>query len=219
MNGGDWIAEVLAAHGVRSLFTLCGGHISPILVGCKRKGIRVIDVRDEGNAVFAADAVARMTGTIGAAAVTAGPGVTNTITAIKNAQLAQSPLILLGGATAGVLKGRGSLQDIDQLAAVRPHVKSAASVSRVRDLPEALTDAFAIARDGVPGPVFVECPIDLLYDEGRRKGLLTAPRLEFASVCHDHSRITGAMDGELHRPLPPLDCTNSLSEISGDFFP
>ncbi len=97
--------------------------------------------------------------------MTAGPGVTNTITAIKNAQLAQSPLILLGGATAGVLKGRGALQDIDQLAVVRPHVKSAVSVKRVRDLPAAVNDAFVIAQEGVPGPVFVECPIDLLYDE------------------------------------------------------
>lgn len=165
MNGGEWIAEVLAAHGVRFLFTLCGGHISPILVGCKRKGIRVVDVRDEKNAVFAADAVSRLTGIPGVAAVTAGPGVTNTITAIKNAQLAQSPLILLGGATAGVLKGRGALQDIDQLAAVRPHVKAAVSVKRVRDLPDAVNDAFATAQQGVPGPVFVECPIDLLYDE------------------------------------------------------
>ncbi len=150
MNGGEWIAEVLVQHGVRFLFTLCGGHISPILVGCKHKGIRVIDVRDEKNAVFAADATSRLTGIPGVAAVTAGPGVTNTITAIKNAQLAQSPLILLGGATAGVLKGRGALQDIDQLAVVRPHVKSAVSVKRVRDLPGAVNDAFAIAQEGVP---------------------------------------------------------------------
>lgn len=116
MNGGDRIAEVLRRQGVRFLFTLCGGHISPILVGAKRRDIRIIDVRHEANAVFAADAVARLTGIPGVAAVTAGPGVTNTITAIKNAQMAQSPVILLGGATATVLKGRGALQDIDQMA-------------------------------------------------------------------------------------------------------
>src|SRR6186997_2281515 len=97
-HGGDLIAEVLARHGVTHLFTLCGGHISPILTGCQSRGLRVIDVRDEVNAVFAADAVARMTGTIGVAAVTAGPGVTNTITAVKNAQLAQSPIVVLIGA-------------------------------------------------------------------------------------------------------------------------
>ena len=102
MTGGDRVADVLAAHGVKFLFTLCGGHISPILVAAKRRGIRVVDVRDEASAVFAADAVARLTGTAGVAAVTAGPGLTNAITAVKNAQLAQSPLVLFGGATATV---------------------------------------------------------------------------------------------------------------------
>ena len=118
-NGGSIVADILHRHGVRFLFTLCGGHISPILVGAKARGIRVIDVRHEVTAVFAADAVSRLTGIPGVAAVTAGPGVTNTITAIKNAQLAQSPLILLGGATATLLRGRGALQDIDQMALVR----------------------------------------------------------------------------------------------------
>ncbi|MCR9166442.1 MAG: thiamine pyrophosphate-binding protein [Nannocystaceae bacterium] len=165
MNGGDLVAEVLARQGVRFLFTLCGGHISPILVGAKARGIQVVDVRHEANAVFAADAVSRMTGIPGVAAVTAGPGVTNTITAIKNAQMAQSPLVLLGGATATILKGRGSLQDIDQMALIAPHVKFAAAVTRVRDLPRTLEKAFEIAQEGVPGPVFVECPVDLLYDE------------------------------------------------------
>ena len=108
-HGGDLIADVLARHGATHMFTLCGGHISPLLTGAQARGLRVVDVRDEVNAVFAADAVARMTGTIGVAAVTAGPGVTNTITAVKNAQMAQSPLVIFGGATATLLKGRGSL--------------------------------------------------------------------------------------------------------------
>ena len=133
MNGGDRIADVLHRQGVRALFTLCGGHISPILVGAKRRGIRVVDVRDEKNAVFAADATARLTGVPGVAAVTAGPGVTNTITALKNAQLAQSPLVLFGGATATVLRGRGALQDIDQRALVTPHVKAYFGITRLRD--------------------------------------------------------------------------------------
>ncbi|MDX1630884.1 MAG: thiamine pyrophosphate-binding protein [Thermoanaerobaculia bacterium] len=165
MNGGDLIARVLEAHEVRFLFTLCGGHISPILVGAKERGLRVVDTRDEVTAVFAADAVARLTGTPGAVAVTAGPGLTNTVTAVKNAQMAHSPLVILGGATATVLEGRGALQDIDQRALMQPHVKWATSVRRVKDLPGAVTEAFAIAADGVPGPVFVECPVDLLYDE------------------------------------------------------
>jgi acetolactate synthase-1/2/3 large subunit len=165
MNGGDLIASVLQAQGTRFLFTLCGGHISPILVGCKRRGIRVIDTRHEATAVFAADSVARLTGRPGVAAVTAGPGLTNTITAVKNAQVAQSPLVLLGGAAATALKGRGALQDIDQMALLRPHVKWAAAARRVAELPSLLEQAFRTAQSGVPGPVFLECPIDLLYDE------------------------------------------------------
>jgi acetolactate synthase-1/2/3 large subunit len=170
LNGGDLIARFLRAQGAQFLFTLCGGHISPILVGCKRAGIRVVDVRHEATAVFAADAVARLTGVPGVAAVTAGPGVTNTITAVKNAQLAQSPLVLLGGATATALKGRGALQDIDQMALTRPHVKWAASVKRVRDLIPTLKRAFEEAQKDVPGPVFVECPLDVLYDESLVRG-------------------------------------------------
>ncbi|MFP3940447.1 MAG: thiamine pyrophosphate-binding protein, partial [Thermoanaerobaculia bacterium] len=170
MSGGEQVAGVLRAHGVRFLFTLCGGHISPILVEAKRLGVRVVDVRHEATAVFAADAVARLTGVPGAAAVTAGPGVTNTITALQNAQMAESPVVVLGGATATLLEGRGALQDIDQVSLVRPLVKEAIRVRRVRDLAPAVDRAFRLAREGVPGPVFVECPVDLLYDRELVRG-------------------------------------------------
>jgi acetolactate synthase-like protein len=164
-HGGAIIAEILLRHGVRQLFALCGGHISPILTGCDERAIQVVDVRDEGNAVFAADAVARMTGILGVAAVTAGPGVTNTVTALKNAQMAQTPLLLLGGATATLLKGRGSLQDIDQLALMKPLTKWATTVKTVPQLGPTIERAIAVATSGVPGPVFVEVPVDLLYPE------------------------------------------------------
>jgi thiamine pyrophosphate-dependent acetolactate synthase large subunit-like protein len=165
MNGGEIISKVLVKHGVKFLFTLSGGHIAPIFVEAKRAGIRIIDVRHEVNAVFAADAVARLSGVPGVATVTAGPGLTNTITAVKNAQLAQSPVVILGGATATILKGRGALQDIDQMALMKPHVKWAATAKRLKDLAPLLEDAFKVCREGVPGPVFIECPVDLLYDE------------------------------------------------------
>jgi acetolactate synthase-1/2/3 large subunit len=170
MHGGDRIAGVLQAQGVGHLFTLCGGHISPILTGAKKRGIRIIDVRDEATAVFAADAVARLTGAPAVAAATAGPGLTNTITAIKNAQLAQSPVVIIGGAAPTVLKGKGALQDIDQITLIGPHVKFAKGVKRVRDLVPVLEHAFTSARSGVPGPVFVEAPVDLLYDESVIRG-------------------------------------------------
>ena len=162
-DGGHLVAETLKAHGVKYIFTLCGGHISTILVGCEKLGIRVIDTRHEVTCAFAADAVARLSGIVGVACVTAGPGLTNTVTAVKNAQMAESPLLLLGGAAAKCLKGRGALQDIDQMVLFKPLCKYTASISRVRDIVPTIREAIAAAQSGTPGPVFVEIPIDVLY--------------------------------------------------------
>ena len=159
------IGSFFKQKNISSVFTLCGGHISPILVGCEKENINIIQVRDEVSAVFAADAVSRLTDSVGVAIVTAGPGVTNTITAIKNAQMAQSPVLLIGGAAATLLKGRGSLQDIDQISLLKTYVKSAVSVKKTRDVIPTLANALNTATSGVPGPVFVELPIDLLYPE------------------------------------------------------
>ena len=159
------IGSFFKQKNIPSVFTLCGGHISPILVGCEKENINIIQVRDEVSAVFAADAVSRLTDSVGVAIVTAGPGVTNTITAIKNAQMAQSPVLLIGGAAATLLKGRGSLQDIDQISLLKTYVKSAVSVKKTRDVIPTLANALNTATSGVPGPVFVELPIDLLYPE------------------------------------------------------
>ncbi|MBL8327513.1 MAG: thiamine pyrophosphate-binding protein [Rubrivivax sp.] len=164
-HGGERVARALHAQGIPCIYTLCGGHISPILASARALGLRIVDVRDEATAVFAADAAGRLSGRPGVAAVTAGPGITNTITALKNAQLAQSPLLLIGGAAPTALQGRGALQDIDQRPLVEPHVKRFVKVRRVCDLAPAITEALTLATDGVPGPVFVECPVDLLYDE------------------------------------------------------
>jgi acetolactate synthase-like protein len=213
MDGGARVAEVLRAHGVPFLFTLVGGHISPILVASKQRGIRVIDVRHEVNAVFAADAVSRLSGVPGVAAVTAGPGVTNALTAIKNAQLAQSPLVLLGGATATILRGRGSLQDIDQTALMKPHVKWMARPNRVKDIVPALEQAFHEAQSGVPGPVFVELAVDLLYDQrivrewsGKQldKPNKTMTERAVAAYVRGHIRWTfgGSGDPRFHAPKP-----------------
>jgi thiamine pyrophosphate-dependent acetolactate synthase large subunit-like protein len=139
MNGGELVAQVLREQQISFLFTLCGGHISPILVEAKKSNIKVIDTRHEANAVFAADAMARITGKPGVVAVTAGPGITNTITAIHNALMAQSPVILLGGAAPTLLKGRGALQDIDQMKLIKPNVKWAGAVRRRKEIYPLLT--------------------------------------------------------------------------------
>src|SRR6185436_11888889 len=227
-HGGDIIAEVLARHGVTHLFALCGGHISPILTGAQARGLRVVDVRDEANAVFAADAVARMTGTIGVAAVTAGPGVTNTITAVKNAQMAQSPLLIFGGATATLLKGRGSLQDIDQMAVMKPITKWATAVKTVPALAPVVERACQLAVDGVPGPVFIEVPVDLLYPEatvrewyakeaglGKAKGI-GAKAVELYIRGHLYRQFRAPAMPEVHVPvkLPSLRPDNGVERAA-----
>lgn len=133
------------------------------MVACENLGIKIVDTRHEVNAVFAADAVARLTQSIGVAAVTAGPGLTNTITAVKNAQMAESPILLIGGAAPSLLKGRGALQDIDQGVLFRPLCKFTARVTKVRDITETVRKAIQIAQSDTPGPVFIEFPIDVLY--------------------------------------------------------
>jgi len=191
-HGGELVAQVLKAHGVKFLFTLVGGHISPILVAAKATGIRVVDVRHEVTAVFAADAVARLTGVPGVAAVTAGPGVTNTVTAVKNAQMAESPLVLIGGAAATLLRGKGSLQDIDQMSVLKPICKWVATCDRVADIVPTMRRAFQEAVSGVPGPVFVELPIDILYPIAELRanmGLCTRIRRRELSKAEDIKQL------------------------------
>ncbi len=225
MNGGVLVGEVLQKQGVQFLYTLCGGHISPILVGAEQQGVRVIDVRHEATAVFAADATARLTGIPGVAAVTAGPGVTNTITALKNAQMAQSPLVLIGGSAATLLKGRGALQDIDQLALVKPIVKWARVAKKVRDIVPLLEEAFQVCQQGVPGTVFLEIPIDLLYPEAlvrswtmesSGKGLLgKAMTLYFSGhLRRTFGRAWEQRAGDPQPVIPPLPDANEIKKVA-----
>eukprot|EP00116_Pleurobrachia_bachei_P000399 sb/3460661/ len=145
------------------VFTLAGGHISPVLTACESLGIRVVDTRHEASAAFAADAAARVAGGVGVCVVTAGPGITNTITAIKNAQMAETPVLLIGGAAPSLLRGRGALQDIDQVSVLRSLCKETIAVDRVREVQDAVCRAIQTACTGVPGPVFLELPVDVLY--------------------------------------------------------
>eukprot|EP00698_Gefionella_okellyi_P001515 TRINITY_DN1144_c0_g1_i1.p1 TRINITY_DN1144_c0_g1~~TRINITY_DN1144_c0_g1_i1.p1 ORF type:complete len:646 (-),score=181.90 TRINITY_DN1144_c0_g1_i1:867-2804(-) len=226
-HGGLLVADVLKGHGVEFIFTLCGGHISPILIGCKAAGIRVVDTRNEATAVFAADGVSRLTGIPGVAAVTAGPGVTNAVTAMKNAQMAQSPLILLGGAAATLLKNRGALQDVDQLSIFKSVAKWSCTISNVRDIRTLLTKAFQVAQSGVPGPVFVEFPIDVLYPYGavlsEVVGKESAPPktimqkvIKWYLTRHVKRMFAGGFDdaGKPVKPLPVQPLTASQSAVA-----
>lgn len=162
MHGGRLVARVLKNEGVSHLFTLCGGHIASIYDGCIDEGIRVIDTRHEQAAAHAADAYARLTRGIGVAAVTAGPGVTDAVTAVANAYYANSPLLLLGGAAPLEQQGRGALQEMEQVALLKPITKWSIAIHQTERIPELLTQAIRIALTGRPGPVFCEIPFDIL---------------------------------------------------------
>lgn len=162
MHGGRLVARVLKNEGVSHLFTLCGGHIASIYDGCIDEGIQIIDTRHEQAAAHAADAYARLTRGIGVAAVTAGPGVTDAVTAVANAFYANSPLLLLGGAAPLEQQGRGALQEMEQVALLKPITKYSIAIHQTDRIPELLTQAIRIALTGRPGPVFVEIPFDIL---------------------------------------------------------
>ena len=162
MTGGQLVARVLKQAGVGHVFTLCGGHILPIYDGCLDEDIAIIDVRHEQAAAHAADAYARLTRNVGVAMVAPGPGVTDAVTGVANAYAARSPMLLIGGAAPLGLRGLGALQEMEQVALLRPITKASLTVAEIRQIPEVLTTAIRTALSGRPGPVFVEIPVDLL---------------------------------------------------------
>jgi acetolactate synthase-1/2/3 large subunit len=162
LTGGALVSRVLAREGVGHLFTLCGGHILPIYDACLEDGIAVVDTRHEQAAAHAAAAYARLTRSLGVAAVVPGPGVTDAVTGVANAFAARSPVLLIGGASPLALKGMGALQEMEQVALFRPITKGAWAVPETRLIPEYLATAIRVARSGRPGPVFVEIPVDVL---------------------------------------------------------
>ena len=163
-HGGRIVARALKAEGIDHVFTLCGGHIQNIYDGCIDEGIRVVDVRHEQTAGHAADGYARVTGKPGVALVTAGPGVTDVVTAVANAQRAGVPMVVIGGAGPLAYKHMGSLQDMDHVELMRPITKWSAAVTEARRLEEFVSMAFRAATTGVPGPVFLEMPLDVLMN-------------------------------------------------------
>ncbi len=169
VHGGRLVARALRAEEVPFVFTLCGGHVMPIYDGCVDEGIRVIDVRHEQTAAHAADGWARVTGRPGVAVVTAGPGLTDAVTGVASAHRAGVPLLIIGGQGPRALADMGSLQDMNHVELMRPITKWAVSVPDGRRIPEYISMAFRTATTGVPGPVFLELPIDQLfhtYEEG-----------------------------------------------------
>jgi acetolactate synthase-1/2/3 large subunit len=162
-----WVARFLEARGVDRIFGLQGGHIQPIWDHVARLGIRIVDVRDEGAAVHMAHAHAELTGALGVAIVTAGPGVTNTVTAVANASLARAPVLLISGCPPRAQVNMGPLQDIAHVDILRPVTRTARTLRVAEQAVRELDEAVARAQGdlGEPGPVYVEIPTDVLRQE------------------------------------------------------
>jgi acetolactate synthase-1/2/3 large subunit len=168
--GGHLVARRLRAHGVTKLFTLSGGHLFSIYDGCRAEGIDIVDVRHEQAAGFAAEGWAKVTRTPGVAALTAGPGVTNGISAMASAQQNHSPMLVLGGRAPALRWGQGSLQELDHVPLVAPLTTFAATAPSTAAIPGLVDAALAAAIAPHGGPAFVDFPLDHVFSEAPEEG-------------------------------------------------
>jgi acetolactate synthase-1/2/3 large subunit len=165
VHGGRLVARRLAAHGVTKLFTLSGGHLFSVYDGCREEGIDIVDVRHESAAAFAAEGWAKVTREPGVCALTAGPGVTNGMSALGSALQNHSPMLVLGGRAPAMRWGQGSLQEIDHVPFVRPLTRFAATAGSTAEIPALVDEAWAAALKPHSGPAFVDLPLDHVFME------------------------------------------------------
>jgi acetolactate synthase I/II/III large subunit len=197
---GLLVARVLADAGVETVFFLPGGHVAPVVNGCARAGIRTVSTRHESGAVHMAEAWARCTGRTGVAAVTAGPGFTNAVTGLANAQATGIPVTVLAGRTPLGLRGRGAVQDAEQEAVARAVAKWARAVTDPSLVVPIVREALAVARGGRPGSAYVELPTDVLLAPAPEAALppdaaperVAAPRADDAAVERAVALLAGA---------------------------
>src|SRR5215217_3230969 len=187
-HGGRLVAKALKSRGVEHLFTLSGGHLFSIYDGCREEGIALVDVRHEQTAASAAEGWAKVTRTPGVAAVTAGPGVTNAVSAMGSAQSNNSPLLVLGGRAPAMRWGRGSLQEIDHVPFVRPLTKLAATPDSTAEIPGMVDDALRVAMTPHSGPMFLDFPMDHVFSE--------AEEPDSDAVLAEPWRGAGCSDGD-----------------------
>ncbi len=165
LHGGRLVAKRLRAHGVTKLFTLSGGHLFSIYDGCREEGIDIVDVRHEQSAAFAAEGWAKATREPGVCALTAGPGVTNGMSALASAQMNASPMLALGGRAPAARWGMGSLQEIDHVPFVAPLTKSARTAESTAAIPGLVDEALAACVTPPSGPTFIDFPMDQVFME------------------------------------------------------
>jgi acetolactate synthase-1/2/3 large subunit len=196
LHGGKLAAKALKEAGVEVVFTLSGGHIMPLYDGCIDEGIKIIDVRHEQAAVHAADAWARCNpGSIGVAAITAGPGVTDGVTGIANAWRANSPILIFGGQGPFENLRRGSLQEMDHLGVVRPITKYCDAIYQTKRIPEYVELAIRHAVSGIPGPAYLEIPMDVFMGSAEEaEAPVPRIRTEPPRISPDRDEVRNAID-------------------------
>jgi acetolactate synthase-1/2/3 large subunit len=165
MNGAQWLVRTLRSRGVERVFVLCGNGLDPFLDACFDHDVAVLDVRNEQAASYMADTWGRMTGTLGVAAVSSGPGHTNALTGLANAFWDGGPMLLISGGSPEATRGMDHFQDLDQVGMAAPVCKYASVVTDVRKLAHELTSALAAATTGRPGPAHLTIPVDVLLAE------------------------------------------------------
>jgi acetolactate synthase-1/2/3 large subunit len=165
LHGGRLVAKRLRAHGVSKLFSLSGGHLFSIYDGCREEGIDIVDTRHEQSAAFAAEGWAKATRTPGVCALTAGPGVTNGMSAIGSALQNGSPMLVLGGRAPALRWGQGSLQEIDHVPFVAPLTRLARTADATADIPALMDEALRVAMGPPSGPTFLDFPLDQVFME------------------------------------------------------
>jgi acetolactate synthase-1/2/3 large subunit len=184
IHGGQVVARALKALGTDTLFTLTGGHILAILDGCVQEGIRIVDVRHEQTAAHAAEAHTRLTGKLGVAAVTAGPGVTDAITGVATAYSAGTPMLLMGGRHLLRQELMGGLQEMDHPPLFEGITKWAGTAWQTNRLAEYVMTAARHAFDGRGGPAFLDIPMDIQLDMVDEDSVImpSAPRRHLGGV-------------------------------------
>lgn len=205
IHGGTLVGKAFKKMGVECIFTLSGGHIMPIYDGCLAEGIKIVDVRHEQATTHAADAWSRLNpGKVGVAVVTAGPGVTDAVTGVANAWRANSPILCIGGQGPFANRGRGSLQEMDHVALMAPITKWSGACYDTERLAEYIELAIRHAVTGIPGPVFLEIPMDILMDSVKESALEIPPiRTEPPRIAPSKDAVGEALEllSKAERPM------------------
>ncbi len=201
-HGGEQAVAVAAAHGVDTLFTLSGAHVFPMYDGAVNAdpAMRILDVRHEQTAVFAAEAVGKLTRVPGLAVLTAGPGVTNGISAITQASFSGSPLVVVGGRAPTNRWGMGSLQELDHPPMLATVTKSARTVDTVGEIAGAVDEAFTLAGSPHRGPTFLDVPMDQFFDRSPAQRPAAPARQRLEPDPEQLGRV-GTLLAEADRPV------------------